>query len=69
MIKCKAVNILTNQTTYLSMCSLLNGRLIADWSVENMNPDVMVTPYNVVKMYLYNHKQNFLKVQQTFNFN
>jgi hypothetical protein len=34
-------NILTNWTTSLDVYSDLNGRLIADWSVDSMNPDVI----------------------------
>jgi len=35
-------NILINQTTALGMHSGLNDRLITDWTVENMNPDVIL---------------------------
>ena len=34
-------NILTNWATSLDVYSDLNGRLIADWSVDYMNPDVI----------------------------
>jgi hypothetical protein len=34
------LNILTNWTTALGVNSVLNDKLITDWSVGNMNPDV-----------------------------
>ena len=34
-------NILTNWATSLDVYSDSNGRLIADWSVDSMNPDVI----------------------------
>ena len=34
----KQLNILTSQTTNLDVYSVLKSRLIADWSVEYMNP-------------------------------
>jgi hypothetical protein len=35
----RQLHILTNRTTALGVYSVLNGRHIADWSVDNMRPD------------------------------
>ena len=36
----RQLNILTNRTTTLDVYSVLNSRLIADWPVENMKPNM-----------------------------
>jgi len=39
--------ILTNQTTAPGVYSVLNGKVITDWTVENMNPDMMLLDASV----------------------
>ena len=34
------LSVLANRTTYLCLDSLLKSKIIADWSVENMNPEI-----------------------------
>jgi len=36
----RQLNILTNLTTALGVNSVLSDKLITDWSIGNMNPDV-----------------------------
>lgn len=39
------LKIVTNRTTALGVYSGLKGRLVADWLVDNMNPDMTHTGY------------------------
>ena len=44
----RQLNIVTTQTTALGMYSVLNSRIIADWSIENMNLD-MTPKWDIVR--------------------
>ena len=56
----RQLNILTNQTTAVDMYSVSKSRLIADWSFENMNPDMTLNRLLLV------YRQNKM-IQQTSN--
>ena len=62
----RQLNILTyGQTTALVVYSVLKSKLIADWSVEYINPDM--TPYRMsfdVRVWL----KKIRKIKQTSNF-
>jgi hypothetical protein len=37
---CMQLSVLTNRTTYICLYSLLKSKIIADWWLENINPEI-----------------------------